>query len=163
MNDRFIAFDMLTERMKPDAPSSAPAMIEQLAVEHESHRGGGETRIGIEQGDHRRHVGTADRDDHQHSEGQGDQHDHREDPGLAGMKDQVGGESQGKREEAKVDEVLAPVGDRPLRQDLLKLPRGHQAARERERAEDDLQRQHGHHEPRHLRALEGNIPPCRRA
>ena len=30
VNERFIAFDMLTERMKPDAPSSAPATINSL-------------------------------------------------------------------------------------------------------------------------------------
>ena len=32
VNDRFIAFDMFTERMKPDAPSSAPAMISSLLL-----------------------------------------------------------------------------------------------------------------------------------
>ena len=32
VNDRFIAFDMLTERMKPEAPSSAPAMISSLLL-----------------------------------------------------------------------------------------------------------------------------------
>jgi hypothetical protein len=30
VNDRFIALDMFTERIKPDAPSSAPAMISNL-------------------------------------------------------------------------------------------------------------------------------------
>ena len=30
VNDRFIAFDMFTDRMKPDAPSSAPATISSL-------------------------------------------------------------------------------------------------------------------------------------
>jgi hypothetical protein len=30
VNERFIAFDMLTERMKPEAPSSAPATISSL-------------------------------------------------------------------------------------------------------------------------------------
>ena len=30
VNDRFIAFDMFTERMKPEAPSSAPATISSL-------------------------------------------------------------------------------------------------------------------------------------
>ncbi len=30
MNDRFIAFDMFTDRIKPDAPSSAPATISSL-------------------------------------------------------------------------------------------------------------------------------------
>ena len=28
--ERFIAFDMISDRMKPDAPSSAPAMIRTL-------------------------------------------------------------------------------------------------------------------------------------
>ena len=32
MNDRFIAFDMFTDRMKPEAPSSAPAMISSLLL-----------------------------------------------------------------------------------------------------------------------------------
>ena len=32
VNERFMAFDMLTERMKPDAPSSAPAMISSLLL-----------------------------------------------------------------------------------------------------------------------------------
>jgi hypothetical protein len=27
VNDRFIAFDMMMERMRPDDPSSAPAMM----------------------------------------------------------------------------------------------------------------------------------------
>ena len=70
------------------------------------------------------------------------------------MEDQVRGQRDGQGEEAEVDEVLALVGDRPLRQDLLQLARGHQAARERERAEDHLQGQHGHHEPRHVGDLE---------
>ena len=30
MNDRFIALDMFTDRMNPDAPSSAPATIKSL-------------------------------------------------------------------------------------------------------------------------------------
>ena len=30
VNDRFIAFDMFTDRMKPEAPSSAPATISSL-------------------------------------------------------------------------------------------------------------------------------------
>ena len=51
-------------------------------------------------------------------------------------------------EEAEVDEVLSFVGDGALRQDLLQLARGHQAAGEGERAEDDLERQHAHHELR---------------
>ena len=30
VNERFMAFDMITERMKPEEPSSAPAMISSL-------------------------------------------------------------------------------------------------------------------------------------
>ena len=32
MNERFIAFDMFTDRMKPEAPSRAPATISSLLL-----------------------------------------------------------------------------------------------------------------------------------
>ena len=51
---------------------------QQLAVEHEAHRRGRESGVGVQQRDHRRHVGAADRDDHQHAEEQRDDHDQRE-------------------------------------------------------------------------------------
>ena len=135
-------------------PVECPGDDQQLAVEHEPHRGGREAGVRVEQRDHRRHVGPADRDDHQHAEEQGDEDDHREEPGLAGVKGQVSGHGHGQGEQRQVDDVLPLVGDRPLRQDLLQFPRGHQAARERERAEDDLQGQHRHREPRHVGRLQ---------
>ena len=60
----------------------------------------------------------------------------------------------GDRQQREVDDVLALVGDGPLRQDLLQFARGHQASGEGQRAEDDLQREHAHHEPRHGRRAE---------
>jgi len=54
-------------------------------------------------------------------------------------------------QESEVDDVLSLIGDGPLRQDFLQFSRGHQAARERQRAEDDFEREHAHHEARHTR------------
>ena len=54
----------------------------------------------------------------------------------------------------EIDDVLAFVGDRPLRQDFLQLAGGHQAARERERAQNDFRRQHRHRERRHVGRLQ---------
>ena len=68
---------------------------------------------------------------------------------LLGMEDQVGRDRR--RDTARdreIDEILALEGDRPLRQDLLELAGGHQAAGEGQRAQDDLQRQHRHRERR---------------
>ncbi len=48
---------------------------QQLAVEHETHGGRRQSGVGIQQRDHRRHVGAADRNDHHHAEDQRD-HDH---------------------------------------------------------------------------------------
>ena len=73
-----------------------PGDDQQLVVEHEAHRRGRQPGVGIEQRDHRRHVGAADRDDHQHAEKQG------RSPAMSGkstvcvgMKDQEGGDADG--------------------------------------------------------------------
>ena len=52
---------------------------------------------------------------------------------------------------AKIDEVLALVSDRPLRQNFLQLSRRHQAAGKSQRAENHFHRKHRHHERRHVR------------
>jgi hypothetical protein len=51
----------------------------------------------------------------------------------------------------KVDEVLAFVSQRALRQNLLQLARRHQASRDGQPAEDHLDREHRHHEARNVR------------
>ncbi len=51
---------------------------QQLVVEHEAHRHGRQTGVGIQQGDDRGHVGAADGDDQQHAEGQRKQNNQRE-------------------------------------------------------------------------------------
>ncbi len=67
------------------------------------------------------------------------------------MKHQIHGDPNRNRQQSQVDEVLPLVRNRPLREDFLKLARGHQATRERQRAEDDFQRQHRHHERGNIR------------
>src|SRR5664279_4917901 len=62
------------------------------------------------------------------------------------MQHEANGDGDGYRQHRQVDEVLPLIGDRPLRQDFLKLARGHQAAGNGESAEDDFQRKHRHQE-----------------
>ena len=76
---------MFTERMKPEAPSSAPATISSLLSSTNPISGGGKSGVGIQQRDHRRHVGAADRDDQQHAE------DQRRSPTMTGNKRRVRG------------------------------------------------------------------------
>ena len=73
---------------------------------------------------------------------------------CSGCENQVSGDDQGEGKNRQIDDVLALVGNRPLRQKLLELAGGHQAAGERERAENDLQPQHRHRERRHFGCLQ---------
>src|ERR1035438_743827 len=66
------------------------------------------------------------------------------------MQDQRHGDYQGGGKQQKVDELLAFVSQRPLRQNFLKLAGSHQAAGNGQAAENDLERQHRHHEARDI-------------
>ena len=55
---------------------------EQLVLEHEAHGDGRQAGVGVEERDHRRHVGAADRQDQQHAEDEREHDDDRERPGL---------------------------------------------------------------------------------
>ena len=112
---------------------------QQLVLEHEAHRHRREARVGVQQRDHRRHVGAADRDDQQHAEHEREHDDHREQERSASDR------ARDRRraaiaiaEQRQVDHVLAAVGDRPGRDHLLELARRHQAAGEGEEAEQHL-------------------------
>ncbi len=151
---------------REDEPRGAverPGDDQELVLQREPHRRGREPGVGIQQGDHRRHVGAANGDDHHHAEEERDRHDQREEQGLRRVVDHVGPGGDGHGEEGEIDEVLVLENDRPLRQDLLELPGGHQAARERERTEDDFNREHRHHERRTSGTIAGGTPQCRPA
>ena len=47
-----------------------PGGDQQFVVEHEAHRHGRQAGVGVQQRDHGRHVGPADRDNQHHAEGQ---------------------------------------------------------------------------------------------
>ena len=61
----------------------------------------------------------------------------------------------GDGEQHEVDGVLVLVGDGPLRQDLLQLAHGHQAAGEGEEAEQRFDHQRHHHE-----AVQSSVAAC---
>src|ERR1039458_1883723 len=60
------------------------------------------------------------------------------------------GDRQRASEQRKVDQVLAFVSERPLRQNFLQLASSHQAASYGQAAKNDFQRQHRHHEWRDI-------------
>ena len=137
VNERFMALHMMTERMKPEEPSSAPAMISSLLFEHEAHERGGKAGVGVQERDDGGHVGAADGSDQQHAEDQRTRRSWRE-------RDRAGRDARPARRPAaiaaastdEVDEVLSFIDDGALRQDFLQLAGGHQAAGEGERADD---------------------------
>ena len=60
-SERFIALHISSVSSVPEAPTSVPAMISALLREHEAGRGRREAGERVEQRDHDRHVGAADR------------------------------------------------------------------------------------------------------
>src|SRR5664279_270842 len=107
--DRFMAFDMLTERMKPDAPSSAPATMSSL-LSSTKPMAAAESGVGVQQRDHGRHVGAADGDDHEHAEYQRDDHHRRIEAHVLGMQHQHHRDSDRDPQEAQIDDVLSFIG-----------------------------------------------------
>ena len=75
-NERFMALLIRIDSRKPLAPSSAPAMISTLLLQRKARGRRRQAGIGVEQRDHDRHVGPADRQHDQHADGQPD-HDHQ--------------------------------------------------------------------------------------
>ena len=67
-NERFIALHHEIERMKPAAPSSAPAMISTLFPMREPRRRGRQPGVRVQQRDHHRHVAAANRQHHRNAE-----------------------------------------------------------------------------------------------
>ena len=104
----------MIERIKPDEPSSAAGGDQELtggtagAVEYESHRHGREPGIGVQQGDHRRHVGSPDGDDQHHAEHQRQRDDQRQQhpPGRINHQQHAGRNRQGQHRQ--VDRNFGP-------------------------------------------------------
>ena len=84
---------------------------------------------------------------------------------ACGSDDEIHAGADGDREQRQVDDVLAAIGDRPRRHDLLQLAGGHQAAGERQAAEDHLDGDRAGPERGQLAVLnhEHVLRPCRRA
>ena len=82
---------------------------QELVVEHEAHGDGGESRVRVQDRDHCRHVGPADRDDEQNAEEQR-QHDDRPEerrrPPSGRMERQRDREGQSDAKQREVAQVL---------------------------------------------------------
>ena len=109
---------------------------QQLVVEHEAHRHRRQAGVRVQQRDDRRHVGAADREDQQHAEDQRQPDDDREQLPAIGREDDQHARDDRDAEQHEVHEVLPAIGNRPGRDHLLQLAGGHQAAGERQIAED---------------------------
>ncbi len=141
-----MALHMMMDRIRPEEPSSAPATIEQVVIEGETHGAGGKAGVGIQNRDHGGHVGAADGDDEQHAEQQGQAAKIGKQEGVGRDHDQAHRQAQRDGEQGEVDGVLITVGDGPLRQDLLQFAHGHEAAGEGEEAEQRFDHQRDHHD-----------------
>ena len=71
-------------RNVPEAPTSVPATSSSDVGEHVAAGGDGQAGEGVEQRDHDRHVGAADRQHQQHAEQQPDQAEHDAEPHRSG-------------------------------------------------------------------------------
>ena len=144
---------MMTERIRPDDPSSAPAMMSSLfsstkpiaTADRPAYEFSSEMTVGMSAPP----IGMI-------SSTPNTQRQHDDDAETAasssGLNDAASAPPPTAiASSAEVDEVLVAVGDRPRRHDLLQLARGHQAAGERQVPEDHLEDDRRHAERRQLR------------
>src|SRR5204863_3526817 len=104
---------------------------------------GGQSGVGVEDGDHRGHGGAADRNDQEDAEGErqyGDDGKQQRAARRGRLADDDRGQEEGDEQQQEIDDVLQRIRDRPLRDPFhfLQLARGHEAAGEGEIAENDL-------------------------
>jgi len=92
---------------------------EQLVVQHKSHRRRGESRVGIQERNHRGHVRATDGNNHHDAEQERDSDNRWEQISLIRMQNKQDGNENRHAEASKVDEILAFVRDGALRQNFL--------------------------------------------
>ena len=109
--------------------------------EHEARRGGGKAGGGVEQRDHDRHVGAADRQDEEDPEEDGQRDEEPQHPLVVDPGDERDPEPDRAEEDSDVEDVLAGERDRPAAEELLQLRERDERAGERDRA--DQRREHG--------------------
>ena len=102
---------------------------QHLTVQNKSQQRRGKAGVGIQQRDDGWHVRAADGSDQQHSENQRHNHHDRKQYGVSGIHHQRHCQPQRSRQNGEADDILPAIDDWPLRQELLQLARGDQAAR----------------------------------
>ena len=172
VNERFIALHMMIDRIRPLEPSSAPAVISSLLSSTKpiatADRPAYAFRIEITVGMSAPPIGMISSTPNSSASTMISREQHRR-PGR-GRIAATSSDAEHQRQRAaapRLIDVLARVGDRPLRDplDLLQLAGGHQAAGERQVAEHDLDDDRDHAEGREvlrlLRQPEIVLRPCR--
>ena len=123
-----------------------PGDDQQVVVEHEAHHAGRQAGVGIEQRDDRRHVGPADRHHQAQAERQAEQDQQHEHDVVRRIEDQPHAAKQRRAEQREVDDVLLRQAFDRAGNQLLQLAERHEAAGERQAAEQHLERQDAHRE-----------------
>ena len=139
-NERFIALLIIMERMKPDVPSSAPAMMSTLLPKREAGRARGEARVRVEERDDDRHVRAADgehrEDAHRRSRARTSR---RRRWRASDPRRTMSQKNERAEEQRDVHRVLALEGDRRAGDEALELAERHDASGERQEAEEHLE------------------------
>ena len=145
VNERFIALHMMIDRIRPDEPSSAPAMISSLLLSTNpmtpptGRRRSSSSAMTV--GMSAPPIGMISRTPNSSDR-----------PAKIGkiqvcvrLNDQPDSERDRDPEQREVDEVLLGIRDRARGQHLLQLAERHQAAGERQEAEQHFENQRHHH------------------
>ena len=145
--ERPIARAISRVRNVPEAPTRVPATSSSDVGQHVAAGGDGEAGERVEQRDHDRYVGAADRQHQQHADQQAEQAEHDRRSTSAGR-------SPASTASTTAASSAAPNSDRQAREDhrprghqVLQLGEGDQRAGEGDRADHDRERRRGEVEP----------------
>ena len=138
--ERFIARLIISVSNVPEAPTSMPGDDQDVVLELEAGCGRGQAGEGVQERDHDRHVGAADREDEEHAEEGGAREQGPHQPLLLRARSDGDPRCEGGSEDESVHQLLAWVGDRTALDQLLELREGDHRAGERDSA--DQRREH---------------------
>ena len=119
VKERFMARHMMMERIRPEDPSSAPAVTSSLLSRTKPMATAARPAYELRRADDGGHVRAADGNDEQHAEGEGEDDDHgQEVRQLRRSPDQEQPARDREPQQAQVDRVLEGVGHGTLRDEL---------------------------------------------
>ena len=161
--ERFIARPISIVSSVPDAPTSAPLTIRTFESQLEPCRRSGETCERVQERDHDRHVGPADRQHEQDAEDERAADDRDDQPLLLECATIAPPATTIAAKRAEVDELLAGIRDRPTLDQLLQFGERDHRAGERDRPDQRREHDREAHVAVEMPRLWGKIRETRRA